>query len=136
MLQRGFTLIELMIAVAIIGILVAVAVPAYSKYHDKSKVQAGFYEIASARAQFETQLNDGNTTLTLADVGLQVSTKHCSFVAVTYDVSTGEGSITCTLLGSGAVNGKTISAIRSNSGTWSCVSDSALDPALKPTGCS
>jgi len=50
--QKGFTLIELMIVVAIIGILAAVAIPAYSNYTKKAK----FVEVTQATSAFKTAI--------------------------------------------------------------------------------
>lgn len=137
MYQHGFTLIELMIVVAIIGILSAVAIPAYSVYHDKSKVQAALYEVSGAKAQFEVQVNEGKTTMTVNEVGLKASSQHCSAISTVYDDSTGSGSIVCTLTGSAKIAGRTVSAVRSAGGNWTCATGGtpALEAAVIPTGC-
>ncbi len=70
-LQQGFTLIELMIVVAIIGILAAIAIPAYQDYTIRAQVSEGLSLAAAAKAAVaEDFLNEGEAPVNRTDAGM------------------------------------------------------------------
>ncbi|WP_410474925.1 pilin [Guyparkeria sp. TX1] len=97
--QKGFTLIELMIVVAIIGILAAIALPAYQDYTARAQASEGFTSTAGLRADIAV-FSSENGTLTgvgsdsaITTAASELNGKYFSTVAVATD---GTGTITVT----------------------------------------
>lgn len=126
--QAGFTLIELMIVVAIIAILAAIAVPQYQTYVARAQTAAALTEITPGRTAYETLVNQGVVSGTsyanVDNLGLPSSTEFCAISATA--PASGNSAITCTLKGSAAIRGHYLKLSRDSSGDWSCLSDVTL----------
>ena len=151
-MQKGFTLIELMIVVAIIGILAAVAIPAYQNYIAKSQVSRVMGEAGGLKTTVDTCIFDGKTTVVYADTTVATEcfvSAGASNIQATSAVSggaipvvtigaTGTATIVATFGQSAAADlkagtPKTLTWTRTTTGTWSCATTALAKYA--PSGC-
>ena len=80
-IQKGFTLIELMIVVAIIGILAAVALPAYQDYTVRAKLSEGLVGASSAKVSISEGFQaDGMQGVTAAAAAINLQTNNSKYV--------------------------------------------------------
>ena len=109
--------IILMIVVAIIGILAAIAIPAYQNYTAKATATTALADLTGGKVNVESQLAEGNTPPTESKgsaIGIKDTSNSCSGTGVEVDVATGASAIVCTVKGSPKVNGQYIAWVRSS----------------------
>jgi type IV pilus assembly protein PilA len=139
-IQKGFTLIELMIVVAIIGILAAVAIPAYGDYTAKAQAAEAFTLLDGLKTPYSEEMANG-TWPTSAPAGTVTQGKYVlSIVGASAAGATSNvlGDLTATYRATG-VNSKLTSKqvllrLDSATGIWSCGSN--LNVEIAPKSCS
>ncbi|WP_369915839.1 pilin [Xanthomonas sp. NCPPB 3005] len=132
--QKGFSLIELMMVIAIVAILSAIALQGYTNYVSRSQVVAALSEIRGGQTGLEAAFNDGRgSDVSASYIGLSSSAR-CPEITASVDAATGVGGISCVLAGNDVVAGTTLSLRRSTSGVWSC-DGGDVPEKYRPEGC-
>jgi type IV pilus assembly protein PilA len=140
-IQQGFTLIELMIVVAIIGILAAIAIPAYQDYVIRAQVTEGYNLTGAAKVAIaENFSNSGVFPGSNASAG--IATPASITGKYTTSVTVGAGGTITSLYGkeaNAAIAGSTIvltpSGASGGSVQWDCRTGSTVVGKYRPTAC-
>lgn len=127
-IQQGFTLIELMIVVAIIAILAAIAIPQYQNYVARAAVTRSVGETGSLKSIVEDCFAQGDTTCDAAELTSQLGT-----ITATLDAEATSTIVGQLTNGPAVVSSGTVTWTRDADGVWEC--ETSVEGKYAPTTC-
>lgn len=121
--QQGFTLIELMIVVGIIGFLVTIALPAYNSYTDRTKISEVLLVADAAKSTLsDYYMSSGMMPDSASQANLNMDTAQSQFIdAIAFSTTTSSATVTYTLgnmIAAGDI--AMVGTVTSNGISWAC----------------
>lgn len=136
--QSGFTLIEVMIVIAIVGILAAIATVSYHTQIRKSQLTTVYQELNYFRQPYQILMSEGAGVTDFSPNGLNIpaQTKYCQFEVTepnTNKMTT--DAVKCTIQNLSYIQGQSLSLDRAADGSWQCRPSAGISKSYLPQAC-